>query len=332
MTDLGAKLLWELQQGLPLVSDPFRVVGEKLGISAAEVLKHIEHFFESGKARRLGGVFDARRLGYRSVLCAVDLPEDVIEKIATAVCSHPGVTHGYERGGVGGHRWPNFWFTLATPQAEFDRELAVIRHHVEPYALLTLPALRRFKIDVKFDPRTRDRDERVPSPPSSVGLGTEPSTESFTPLDRAVVRALENNLPLIEHPFAKIAEELGMAESDLLARLDSWMKQGVLRRMALIVLHRKIGFTANGMCVWDVPKNEVLEVGRRVAEAPEVSHCYERPRSEFFPFTLYAMIHTGNPESTRKLFERISRDAGLQSGQLLLSLREFKKTSMNYFA
>ncbi len=332
MSDLVAKLLWELQHGLPLVSDPFRVVGEKLGISAADVLKHIEHFFESGQARRLGGVFDARRLGYRSVLCAVDLPEDVIEKVAAAVCRHPGVTHGYERGGGEGQHWPNFWFTLATPQAEFDHELDVIRQHVEPYTLLTLPALRRFKIDVKFDPRTRDRDERVPSSPSSVGLSTEPSTETFTSLDRAVVRALENNLPLVEHPFAKIAEDLGVSEAHLLARLDAWMKQGVLRRMALIVQHRKIGFTANGMCVWDVPKEDVLEIGRRVAEAPEVSHCYERPRSEFFPFTLYAMIHTGDPVSTRKLFERIGRDAGLQSGQLLMSLREFKKTSMNYFA
>jgi DNA-binding Lrp family transcriptional regulator len=148
----------------------------------------------------------------------------------------------------------------------------------------------------------------------------------------AVVRALDANLPLVEHPFAKIAEELGLPESDLLARLDAWKKQGVLRRMALIVRHRKLGFTANGMCVWDVPEDAVLEAGRRVAEAPEVSHCYERPRSDRFPFTLYAMIHTGDPESTRRLFERIGRDAGLESGQLLLSLREFKKTSMTYFA
>ncbi len=332
MTDLNAKLLWELQQGLPLVSEPFREVGERLGLSADEVLTQTQHLFDSGQARRLGGVFDARRLGYRSVLCAVDLPEVVLETIATAVCNHPGVTHGYERGGVPGQHWPNFWFTLAVPQDEFDRELDRIRHHVKPYELLTLPALRRFKIDVKFDPRTRDRDERVPSSPASASLATEPSTELFTPSDRAVVRALDNKLPLIERPFAKIADELGLTESDLLVRLDSWMKQGILRRMALIVQHRKIGFTANAMCVWDIPKEAVLEAGRRVAEAPEVSHCYERPRSGCFPFTLYAMIHTDNPESTRKLFERIGRDAGLPAGQLLFSLREFKKTSMSYFS
>lgn len=331
MTDLDAQLLWELQRGLPLVSEPFRMVGEGLGLSAADVLERIGSFLESGHARRLGGVFDARRLGYRSALCAVDLPANLLEKTAAAVCRHPGVTHGYERGAEGQH-WPNFWFTLATPQAEFDRELEAVRRQVAPVELLALPALRRFKIDVQFDPRTRDRDERVPAPQASTEVETGPVTEEFTPMDQVVVRALDASLPLVERPFAKIAAELGMPESELLRLLATWLDQGVLRRVALIVRHRQLGFTANGMCVWDVPADAVMAAGRRVAQAPEVTHCYERPRSDRFPFTLYAMIHTGDPESTRKLFERISRDAGLPQGQLLLSRREFKKTSMAFFA
>ncbi len=332
MTDLDAQLLWELQQGLPLVSEPFRSVGEKLELSAAEVLEQIGGYLKSGRARRLGGVFDARRLGYRSALCAVDLPGVVLEQTATAVCSHPGVTHGYERGSAEGGRWPNFWFTLATPQEDFEHELEAVRRHVEPYGLLALPALRRFKIDVTFDPRTRERDERVPAYRPSTALATAPSEAEFSSLDQAIVRALDGSLPLVERPFAKLAGELGMPESELLLRLDSWVKQGVLRRVALIVRHRKLGFTANGMCVWDVPEDAVMEAGRRVADAPEVTHCYERPRSERFPFTLYAMIHTGDPEETRRLFGRIGKEAGLPSGQLLLSMREFKKTSMAYFA
>ncbi len=332
MTDLDAQLLRELQRELPLVSEPFRQVGEGLGLSAADVLERIGHFLESGQARRLGGVFDARRLGYRSVLCAVDLPADVLAQTAAAVCRHPGVTHGYERGAAEGQRWPNFWFTLATLRAEFDRELETVRRQVAPYELLALPALRRFKIDVMFDPHTRDRDERVQaSSPASAGIETGPVEEAFTALDQEVVRALDASLPLVERPFARVAGELGLPESDLLLRLTAWKERGVLRRVALIVKHRKLGFTANGMCVWDVPAEAVIEAGRRVAEAPEVTHCYERPRSERFPFTLYAMIHTGDPESTRRLYERISRDAGLPTGQLLLSQREFKKPSMAFF-
>jgi DNA-binding Lrp family transcriptional regulator len=307
------------------------MVGEGLGLSAAAVLERIGRFLESGYARRLGGVFDARRLGYRSVLCAVDLPADLLEKTAAAVCQHPGVTHGYERCAAEGQHWPSFWFTLATPQADFDRELEAVRRQVAPHELLTLPALRRFKIDVMFDPRTRDRDERVPAAQASAGIATGPMTEVFTPLDQAMVRALDASLPLVERPFAKIAGELGLPESELLRRLAAWQEQGVLRRVALIVRHRELGFTANGMCVWDVPAEDVMAAGRRVAQVPEVTHCYARPRSDRFPFTLYAMIHTGDAASTRQLFERISRDAGLPDGQLLLSQREFKKTSMAYF-
>lgn len=342
MTERDAGLMWELQQGLPLVPEPFKAVGARLGFSAAEILNRIQLLMASGHVRRLGAVFDARRLGYRSVLCAAELPADVLVQKAAVVCNHPGVTHGYERGwptdlstdlpgGPNGRVWPNFWFTLAVEQPQFDRELEVIRRLVAPFDLLVLPALRRFKIDVMFDSRTRDRDERVPTRRQH-DASHETGTDEFTPEEKAIVRAMEGNLPLTERPYEAVAQGLGMTETELLARLTTWMASGVLRRVALIVRHRNLGFSANGMCVWDVPESSILDAGRRVAADPAVTHCYERPRTDRFPFTLYAMIHTGDWEETRRLFERIGASAGLTPGKLLLSLREFKKTSMTYFA
>lgn len=342
MTERDARLIWELQQGLPLAPEPFRLAGERLGFSAADVLERIRSGMESGQIRRLGGVFDSRRLGYRSLLCAAKFSEKELAEKAEAICSHPGVTHGYERGwpseldpglpgGPSGRRWPNFWFTLAAPQADFDREREALRKLTAPHNLLELPALRRFKIDVTFDPRTRDRDEHIAKPRRSADLTDGPDTQTFSPSDQAVVRALEGNLPLTERPFEQVAAKLDMTQDDLLQKLVFWTEQGVLRRVAAIVSHRKLGFTANGMCIWDVPESDVAEAGRRVAAAPEVTHCYQRLRIDRFPFTLYAMIHTGDWETTRRLFERIGGDAGLKPGQLLLSMREFKKTSMSYF-
>lgn len=344
MTERDAQLLWELQQGIPLEPEPFQSVGQRFGLSSGEVLDHLHRFMQSGQVRRVGAVFDARRLGYRSVLCALDLPPGVVEEKAAMICRHPGVTHGYERGwppelaenlpgGPGGQRWPNFWFTFAVLQSDFEAELEGLRQAVAPYDLLVLPALRRFKIDVMFDPRTRERDERVPDGARSPGIRNDQgSVMDLSPSDKAIVRALEGNLPLTEHPYAEVAKGLGITESMLLGTLASWAAQGVLRRVALIVRHRKLGFTANGMCAWDVSEADIVEAGRRVAADPAVTHCYQRPRSDRFPFTLYAMIHTGDWEETRKLFERIGASAGLTPGQLLLSLREFKKTSMAYFA
>ncbi len=342
MTGLDEQLLWELQQSIPLEPEPFRPIGDRLGVAPAEVLERLKGFIASGHVRRIGAVFDARRLGYRSVLCAVDLPGEALADKAAVICRHPGVTHGYERGwpaelspllpgGPDGRPCPSFWFTLAVLAAEFDQELDRLRAQTAPYALLALPAIRRFKIDVIFSPSTRSRDESIPPPRPPLRPETAPLAGEFTSKDRAIVRRLAGDLPLVERPYAQLAAELNVSENELLQRLSAWLEQGVLRRMAIIVRHRELGFIANGMCVWNVPEDVVLEAGRRISAFQEVTHCYQRPRTAQIPFNLYAMIHTGDWEETRQLFERIGKDAGLPSGQLLLSLKEFKKTSMSYF-
>ncbi len=345
MTGAESALLWELQRGLPLVAEPFAAVGARLGLTGADVLAQVQAWLDDGCVRRLGAIFDARRLGYRSALCAASLPAPELPRVAAAVCAHPGVTHGYERGwptelaadspgGPAGRAWPNFWFTLAAEAEAFPVALAAVEQAAAPAALLVLPARRRFKIDVTFDPRTRERDERVVAP-SETGTAAEDETPPevrLTQAERALVRALEGSLPLVARPFAAVAEALALSETDLLARLNAWSAAGVLRRLALIVRHRQLGFVANGMCVWDVPEAGIVAAGRRVAAEPAVTHCYQRPRTAAFPFALYAMIHTGSWARTQALFARIGANAGLTDGQLLLSLREFKKTSMSYFA
>ena len=153
----------------------------------------------------------------------------------------------------------------------------------------------------------------------------------MTAEEKGLVRLLQGNLPVCPHFFAPLAAQAGMSEPALLEKLRAWQASGVLRRIGLLLRHREMGFKANGMCCWDVPETEVLEFGRRVAAFPEVTHCYERPRMDIFPFRLYAMIHTPTWLGTQQLFERITREAGLTGGQVLLSVTEFKKASMQFF-
>jgi len=283
-------------------------------------------------------VFDARRLGYRSALCAMRVPRARLAEVAAKVTPVRGITHAYERGwpealpadlpgGPAGRDWPNLWFTLAAPAADFCAELEALRGACQPYAIHELPALRRFKIDVVFDVRTRDRDERVEPRRPAEQAGTVALDEA----QKALVRLLEGDLPLGGRFFGPLAAQAGMSEEALLGQLRAWQASGVLRRVGLLLRHREIGFKANGMCCWDLPEAEVLEAGRRVAAFPEVTHCYERPKMDVFPFRLYAMIHTPTWEGTQRLFERITREAGLTGGQLMLSVTEFKKTSMQFF-
>ncbi len=335
-----AAALMRLQRGIPLSERPFEEVGVSCGLSEEAVLALVRRLLDSGEARRFGAVFDARRLGYRSALCAMRVPHENLAETAAKVARLTGVTHAYERGwpaelppdlpgGPAGRVWPNLWFTLAAPSASFAQELETLRAECQPFAIDELSALRRFKIDVIFDVRTRDRDERVePRPLPGQAQGT---VYHLDVRHQAWVRMLQGDLPVRARFFSALAETLGLREEDLLAQLSDWQAKGLMRRVGLLLRHREIGFKANGMCCWDLPLTEVSEYGRRVAAFPEVTHCYERPWSEDFPFRLYAMIHTPTWEGTQALFARISRETGLSSGQLLLSLTEFKKTSMQFF-
>ncbi len=343
MVDLNeqeAAALVALQRGIPLAERPFAELGASLGLTEEALLELVNRLLKAGDARRFGAVFDARRLGYRSALCAMTVPRVRMAEVAAKVAAVRGVTHAYERGwpaelpatlpgGPAGKSWPNLWFTLAAPSEVFCQELELLRAACQPYAIHELPATRRFKIDVVFDVRTRDRDERVE--PRLPLVKAQVPVVALNEVEKAWVRLLEGDVPVCARFFEPLARQAGLSEAAFLEQLRTWQSSGVLRRVGLLLRHREIGFKANGMCCLDVPETEVKEAGRRVASFLEVTHCYERPRMDIFPFRLYAMIHTSAWEGTQRLFERLTREAGLSGGQLLLSVTEFKKTSMQFF-
>jgi DNA-binding Lrp family transcriptional regulator len=343
LTDQDAQAVMAMQRGIPLTARPFRDVGLACGLSEEAVLAVLRRLLESGEARRLGGIFDARRIGFCSSLCCMDVPAGQMDAIAAKVAAVPGVTHAYERGwpaelpkvspgGPGSRRWPNLWFTLAAPVSAFGHELESLRSACAPVPIVTLPATRRFKIDVVFDVRTRERDERVePRPALALLARDEEPPVVLAERDKAVVKVFQGALEPEAEFFAKPAKRLGMDAAVLLAQMQAWQAEGVLRRIGLLLRHREIGFRANGMCCWKVASGGILAAGRRLADFPEVTHCYERPLNAAFPYNVYAMIHCKSWGEAQKLFVRISDGAGLSGGQLLLSVREFKKTSLKLF-
>jgi DNA-binding Lrp family transcriptional regulator len=227
---------------------------------------------------------------------------------------------------------PNLWFTLFAPAETFQTEFDSVRAALEPCRLLFMPALKRYKIDVVFDPSHRQRDQDVPDWATSAGEPMpEPVPCQLSESEKSVVRALQGQMPVMAEPFREVARQIGHDPDELLALLRLWEDSGILRRIALILQHRKIGFRANGMCVWPVDAGDVDDVGQRLASRPEVTHCYRRPAIPEFPYDLYAMIHTSAWESTRALFREISRGLGLEGGEVFLSVHEYKKTSHQLF-
>lgn len=150
-------------------------------------------------------------------------------------------------------------------------------------------------------------------------------------LDKAIVRALQGDLPLGLEPYKEIADSLGIGEEELLSRLRELRERGIMRRVGAILRHRRAGFRANAMAVWKVEPSDVERAGEVMASFREVSHCYERPPFPGFPYRLFCMIHGRGEEECREVAEKISRETGLKEYELLFSTRELKKTSMRYF-
>ncbi|RJP61829.1 MAG: Lrp/AsnC family transcriptional regulator [Candidatus Auribacter fodinae] len=339
------ELMFRLQKGIPIAPEPFDIIGEEIGLPGTTVVELLFSYFKQGIARRFGGIFDVRRLGYTSVLCAAVIPEYAVDEVAQKIIQFQGITHCYLRTSADdlssappiredGLVMPNLWFTLSSLGESFDDELQSVRDFVAPYTFLTLPALRRFKINVILDPRQRKHIEPVPSL-AVTGQGHpawDGVVRSFSLQEKKLIRFLQQ-LPVSARPFEPLASATGYDPEELCALLKNWEREGILKRVGLILNHRNAGFRANGMCIWRVPDETVEEVGRTLAVHPEITHCYERSIPEGFPYNLFAMIHTDTVETARGLFGEISDYAGLSEseGLVFISTKEYKKTSLELF-
>jgi DNA-binding Lrp family transcriptional regulator len=145
MDSIDKKLLSIIQKDFPISPRPFQEVGIRVGITEEETLKRLKKLKEQGIIRRLGGIMDSRKLGYKSTLCAMEVPEEKINEIAQILNRHIGITHNYLRN----HRY-NMWFTLITPSEEHLRKTLEDLEKKTGHKIYSLPAKKLFKIKVNF--------------------------------------------------------------------------------------------------------------------------------------------------------------------------------------
>jgi DNA-binding Lrp family transcriptional regulator len=149
--------------------------------------------------------------------------------------------------------------------------------------------------------------------------------------EQALVRVLQEDIPISPRPFAEIGAAVGMSEDEVLEKVRLWTGDGTIRRFGAMVRHQKLGYKANAMSAWDVPDERAEEVGRELAAAVEVSHCYQRPRADGWNYNLFAMIHGATREECERVAAKLADRVGIDGYALLFSSREFKKVSMKYF-
>ena len=247
------------------------------------------------------------------------------QKISDAVKiinSHPGISHNYERN----HDF-NIWFTLAVaPNSKLG-----LQKTVELLAVLTkaddfiiLPTLKLFKINVKLN--TTGKDEKK----EEVKRVQHKEIE-LTPLHHAIIRYAQNDIEFVQEPFKKMVDAIGIDYDTFFGALDELQEAGVMRRFASILNHRKAGFSANAMVVWDVDEQNGEMIGEKAAAFSAVSHCYLRPKYPNWPYNLFTMVHGKSEEETNSIIEEMAAEIDAKSHMPLYSSREFKKVRIEYF-
>jgi DNA-binding Lrp family transcriptional regulator len=151
--------------------------------------------------------------------------------------------------------------------------------------------------------------------------------------DFDLVAALCEGLPLSPRPYQALGAIIGMGEAEVIARLDAMVQGGVIRRMGVIVRHQELGYRANAMVVWDIPDDEVTAIGRRLAECPEVTLSYRRPRRPpDWPYTLFTMVHGRERGQVAAVVEAMAGREGVghYPRAVLFSLKRFKQCGARY--
>jgi len=147
MDSIDKKILNIIQKDFPVVEEPFKAVADKVGLSEDEVLKRIKNLKEEGIIRRIGAVFDSKKMGYASTLCAAKVPKEKLKKFVAVVNSYAGVTHNYRRS----HEY-NVWFTLIAPDQEtLNKYLTEMRERTGVTDIISMTATQTFKIDATFE-------------------------------------------------------------------------------------------------------------------------------------------------------------------------------------
>jgi DNA-binding Lrp family transcriptional regulator len=294
-----------------------------------QLRERIAHVKEAGVLRQLSAIFDTRALGYGSSLVAAKIDADRVDDAAAVISAHPGVSHNYKRN----HSF-NLWYTIAVPPGDVLEEHVDVLH-ADSGALVTrvLPTLKLYKIGVKLDMTGKtaaDAKSEVLAHERPERRAEMPAPD-LTDLEIATISVVQEDLPLVEHPFAAQAATIGCTEDDVLSALASFKERKLMRRFAAVMNHRSAGYKANAMGVWAVPEDQLDEVGPKMAGFARVSHCYRRPVYEDWPYSVFTMVHGMNARECEDTIAAIRSETGVDEYALLWSVKEYKKTRVRYF-
>ena len=347
MTELEQHLLSVIQDAFPLEERPYQVLADMLNargeaVTELAVFEAVENLRTSGVIRRIGGVYDSKALGFISRLCAGKVPtvatgaadDSALDKFAAAVNEIPAITHNYVRS----HEY-NVWFTvIAESEDEIRKVVDGLCASTDLHDVHILSATKKFKINTVMGGAGAPVDSGVILSGGRSPKSKDPGPRSTQILalsssDRARIRIACTDIPHTLTPF----KDWGVSDEEL--RDDLAQKR--MRRFGAILRHQDAGFAHNAMVCFGLDERREAcpepaegtrdERGIVLAQKPYISHCYERPAFEGFPYTLYAMMHAQSAAELEQHIKEAAESIGNPDYAVLNSVRELKKTSFAFF-
>jgi DNA-binding Lrp family transcriptional regulator len=328
LDETDKRLMNLLQSSFPLDAEPFALVASEADLELEDVLARTGRLLDERIIREITPIFDTRALGYESMLVAAKVDAENPQRAAAAVNAHPGVSHNYLRT----HDF-NLWFTIAVPpdsELGMDGTLEALMREAGAESMRQLPTLTLFKINMNLE---MEKGTDALAAAVEAAPPRELERQPYGERDIATIRAMQGPMEAVERPYDAAAVELGISTEELLERLRAMVDRKLLRRVAAILYHRRAGFSANGMGVWKVPEAEILETGRQMASFRGISHCYQRPTYEDWPYSVFTMAHGRSKDECDAILDSIAAECGMgpEDRATLYSSTEYKKIRLHYF-
>jgi DNA-binding Lrp family transcriptional regulator len=313
-----ARLIDRLQRSVPLGERPFTELATELQITEPQLIDRVGRLLGSGVLSRFGPLFHIEQAGGRFILAAMQVPQARYAEVTAQVNDLPEVAHNYRR-----EHTLNMWFVVAaeTPEAAWaacDQIEAVTGLPVHAF-----PKEREYFVGLYLPLLAPAGHTAPPAAPAAPVRLTE--------FDRQLMAATQAGLPLVPRPYDTVAALLGCSGLQVRTRLGELLAAGVVRRIAAVPNHYRLGYTANGMTVWDVADEDVDRLGALVGSQPGVSHCYRRPRKPgVWRYNLFAMLHGHDRTEVRAQADALAALLGpaCRAREVLFSSAILKKTGL----
>jgi len=339
ISQLQQDIINNSQKGFPLTHQPYKTIAEQLAqvnitTSEIEVFQAINELNNVEVLSRVGPVFDHKKAG-ASTLAALAVPPKKLDKIAGIVNQFEQVNHNYGREPYLQKQKYNLWFVVtASDMVALNSTLANIEL-LTGLPVLILPMEASYHIDLAFSINVTGKESPTSNQKNNKVTNQICNTAtSLTKLEKIALRgAIEKGLPTHLTPYKIIAEQLALTEQQVLMQISLWQEEGLIRRFGLVIKHRKLGYDANAMVVWNIPNDDMDNVAQRLAKCAPVSLCYQRPRRlPDWPYNLFCMIHGTDRALVLQQISQITEQLGLESIQkdVLFSFKAYKQHGARY--